>query len=94
MDDFYEIDFLNVESKKSGDAICIRYQINGQQKIHVVDGGFQATGDKVVTHINQYYNTPTFIDAVESTLKVLAFSSTELKTVSFLLSKLSKALIS
>lgn len=64
MDDFYEIDFLNVESKKSGDAICIRYQINGQLRIHVVDGGFQATGDKVVTHINQYYNAPTFIDAV------------------------------
>ncbi|WP_339690291.1 MBL fold metallo-hydrolase [uncultured Pseudoalteromonas sp.] len=64
MDDFYEIDFLNVESKKSGDAICIRYQVNGQQKIHVVDGGFQATGDKAVTHINQYYNAPNFIDAV------------------------------
>lgn len=64
MEDFFEIDFLNVESKKSGDAICVRYQINGQQKIHVVDGGFQATGDKVVTHINQYYNAPAFIDAV------------------------------
>ncbi len=64
MEDFYEIDFLNVESKKSGDAICIRYQVNGQQRIHIVDGGFQATGDKVVTHINMYYNAPAFIDAV------------------------------
>jgi len=64
MSDFYEIDFLNVESKKSGDAICIRYQVNGQQKIHVVDGGFQATGEKVVAHINKHYNYPTFIDAV------------------------------
>ena len=34
MDDFYEIDFLNVDSKKSGDAICIRYQANGIQRIH------------------------------------------------------------
>ncbi|TMO03530.1 competence protein ComEC [Pseudoalteromonas sp. S327] len=64
MDNFYEIDFLNVESKKSGDAICLRYKTNGIQRIHVVDGGFQATGDKVVTHINQYYNAPTFIDSV------------------------------
>ncbi|MFT6506935.1 MAG: beta-lactamase superfamily II metal-dependent hydrolase [Colwellia polaris] len=64
MDDFYEIDFLNVDSKKSGDAICIRYQTNGTQRIHVVDGGFQATGDKVVAHINEHYSTPTYIDAV------------------------------
>ena len=64
MDDFYEIDFLNVDSKKSGDAICIRYQTNGVQRIHVVDGGFQATGDKVVEHINEHYSTPTYIDAV------------------------------
>jgi beta-lactamase superfamily II metal-dependent hydrolase len=64
MDDFYEIDFLNVDSKKSGDAICIRYQANGIQRIHVVDGGFQATGEKVVAHINEHYGAPTFIDAV------------------------------
>lgn len=64
MDDFYEIDFLNVDSKKSGDAICIRYQINGTQRIHVVDGGFQATGEKVVAHINDHYGKPTYIDAV------------------------------
>jgi beta-lactamase superfamily II metal-dependent hydrolase len=64
MEDFYEIDFLNVDSKKSGDAICIRYQTNGVQRIHVVDGGFQATGDKVVAHLNDHYSTPTYIDAV------------------------------
>lgn len=64
MDDFYEIDFLNVESKKSGDAICLRYKTNGIQRIHVVDGGFQATGGKVVKHINEYYDFPKLIDAV------------------------------
>lgn len=67
MDDFYEIDFLNVESKRSGDAICIRYQQNGIQRIHVVDGGFQATGEKVKEHINKYYDTPTYIDFVLAT---------------------------
>jgi len=64
MDDFFEIDFLNMESKKSGDAITIRYQIDGQTRIHVTDGGFQETGDKVIEHINKYYDTPSYIDAV------------------------------
>ena len=64
MSDFFEIDFLDVESSKSGDAITVRYQINNISKIHVIDGGFQATGEKVVKHINQYYGNPTFIDRV------------------------------
>lgn len=52
MADFYEIDFLDVETSSSGDAICLRYTINGFQYIHVVDGGFQDTGSKIVDHIN------------------------------------------
>lgn len=64
MVDFFEIDFLDVESSKSGDAISIRYQLNGQIYIHVVDGGYQDTGDKIVNHIKQYYNNPSFIDNV------------------------------
>lgn len=62
--DFFEIDFLDVESNKSGDAITVRYQVNDLTYIHVVDGGFQATGDKVVEHINKYYGNPTYIDRV------------------------------
>lgn len=42
MSDFFEIDFLDVESKKSGDAIAMRYRINGITTIHVTDGGYQA----------------------------------------------------
>lgn len=64
MTDFFEIDFLDVESAKSGDAITVRYQINNITYIHVVDGGFQATGEKVVEHINKYYGNPTYIDRV------------------------------
>lgn len=64
MNFFYEIDFLNVESKRSGDAICVRYKENNQTMIHVVDGGFQKTGDKVVDHIKKYYDDPNFIDHV------------------------------
>jgi len=64
MDDFFEIDFLDVESKKSGDAIPIRYSINGTSRIHVTDGGFQDTGDLVIKHINKYYDSPKYIDAV------------------------------
>lgn len=64
MSDFFEIDFLDVESQKSGDAIPLRYSIGGITRIHVTDGGFQATGDLVIKHINKYYGAPRYIDAV------------------------------
>ena len=64
MTDFFEIDFLDVEAKKSGDAISLRYCINGQHHIHVVDGGYKATGEKLVEHIRKYYGNPNTIDRV------------------------------
>jgi len=64
MSDYFEIDFLAVETKKSGDAICMRYQISGQTYIHVVDGGFQSTGAVLAEHIRKYYDNPTYIDNV------------------------------
>jgi len=67
MADFFEIDFLKVESKKSGDAIPIRYQLNGNTYIHVVDGGYQDTGDKIIKHINNFYNNPGYIDHIVAT---------------------------
>jgi beta-lactamase superfamily II metal-dependent hydrolase len=64
MDDFYEIDILDVDSDKSGDAICLRYKLNGATYIHVVDGGFQDTGNILVTHINEHYDDPIHINHV------------------------------
>lgn len=64
MVDFFEIDFLNVESSKSGDAIPLNYQLDGVSRIHVVDGGYQDTGEKIVSHIKSYYGDPYFIDSV------------------------------
>ncbi len=64
MSDFFEIDFLNVESKKSGDAVPLRYRIGNEMRIHVTDGGFQNTGEKLTEHIKKYYNNPYKIDAV------------------------------
>lgn len=64
MSDFFEIDFLNVESSKSGDAIPLRYRLNSSTFIHVVDGGFQDTGDSIIDHINKYYDSPSLIDRV------------------------------
>ncbi len=64
MSDSFEIDFLDVESSKSGDAIPIRYSLGGEVNIHIVDGGFQETGDSVVLHIKRYYGAPSFIDRV------------------------------
>lgn len=67
MTDFYEIDFLKIESKKSGDAIAIRYELNNDTFIHVVDGGYQEMGDNIVEFINTYYNNPNYIDHVVAT---------------------------
>lgn len=64
MSDYFEIDFLEVGESKSGDAITIRYKIGEKTTIHVVDGGFQDTGDSIVNHINKYYEYPSYIDCV------------------------------
>jgi len=64
MADFFEIDFLDVESSNSGDAIALHYESNGVRRIHVVDGGYQDTGEKIISHIKTYYGDPHFIDSV------------------------------
>jgi len=63
MFDFYEVDFLPVETSKSGDAIAIRYRIGGITGVHVVDGGYLETGEAVVEHLRTHYGT-THIDNV------------------------------
>lgn len=63
MADFIEIDFLAVETSKSGDAIAVRYSVDGIEAVHVVDGGFLDTGDKLVEHIRTHYQT-THVDHV------------------------------
>lgn len=54
---FYEVDFLPVGNSTSGDAICIRYEIDGQTFIHVVDGGYEEDGQKVLDHLSDYYGS-------------------------------------
>jgi ribonuclease BN (tRNA processing enzyme) len=56
MSEFYEIDFLGVESAKSGDAITVRYKTDGREVIHVVDGGYLDTGEQIVSHLQAFYN--------------------------------------
>lgn len=67
MADFYEIDFLGVETKKSGDAIVVRTETDGIVRTHVVDGGFQETGQPLCDHIRKYYGEEHFVDAVIAT---------------------------
>jgi len=62
MSDYFEIDFLDVESKKSGDAIPLRYELNGVTWIHLVDGGYQACGEKIINHLRTYYTNQSYID--------------------------------
>lgn len=60
----YEIDFIGVSKEKSAkdaDAICLRWKDgtdrfgNELYKIGVIDGGFEAHGDALVKHMNEYY---------------------------------------
>lgn len=69
MTDFFELDFLDVETSKSGDAIALRYTLgnDGRQYIHVVDAGFQSTGTSMVEHIRRYYDSGLSVDHVVAT---------------------------
>lgn len=60
----FEFDFLPVTSStgegttKSGDAICGRFHDSaGEQRVFVVDAGYQSTGEALVDHIRRYYET-------------------------------------
>jgi beta-lactamase superfamily II metal-dependent hydrolase len=64
MSDYYQIDFLGSESEKSCDAISLRYRKAGVTRLHVVDGGYADTGEKLVQHIRTYYEQPAFIDSM------------------------------
>ena len=60
---YYEIDFLAVETEKSGDAIPMRYEQNGVTIVHITDGGYLSTGEAVVDHVTNLYGT-THVDHV------------------------------
>lgn len=68
----FDIDFLPAgNGEKSGDAIAFRFGdlMSGereQQKVIVIDGGFQETGKKLVNHIRKFYQT-NHVDLVIST---------------------------
>ncbi|HCA9543515.1 TPA: MBL fold metallo-hydrolase [Klebsiella pneumoniae] len=66
----YEVDFLAVGEKKSGDAICIRWgNLHGarhEQKVVVIDAGYASTGAQIIEHLENYYHT-NIIDLLIST---------------------------
>jgi beta-lactamase superfamily II metal-dependent hydrolase len=54
----YEIEFLPVgNGERSGDAIAVRWLEGSAYKVMVYDGGTQESGEALVSHIKQYYNT-------------------------------------
>ena len=57
MSDYYEIDFRQVHTSKSGDAIAIRYQIGNNWSVHLVDGGYTTTAEDVAKFIRTEYRT-------------------------------------
>ena len=57
MPDYYEIDFRQVHTSKSGDAIAIRYQIGNYWYVHLVDGGYATTAPDLSSFIRNTYGT-------------------------------------
>ena len=56
----FQIDFLPVgNGEKSGDRITFRVldPESKEQKIFIIDGGFNDTADELVEHIKKYYKT-------------------------------------
>lgn len=64
MENFLEIDFIQIDSDGSGDAIPIRYKRNDITTIHLVDAGYKSTGQQIIDYINENYGNPKIIDAV------------------------------
>jgi beta-lactamase superfamily II metal-dependent hydrolase len=66
----YEVDFLPVGDKKSGDAIALRfgnvYGPRAQQTVVVIDGGYVSDGESMVEHLSTYYGTD-YVDVLVST---------------------------
>lgn len=67
MADFFELDFLNTGTDRSGDAIAVRYQIGDQYRIHLIDGGFQDTSQIILDHLEKHYDKSEYIDYVSVT---------------------------
>jgi beta-lactamase superfamily II metal-dependent hydrolase len=57
MADYWEVDFLQVTSSRSGDAITCRYQVGSTFWVHVIDGGYAADADRIARHIKDRYGT-------------------------------------
>lgn len=57
MADYYEIDFRQVHTSKSGDAIAIRYRLGEQWYVHLVDGGYTSTATDIASFIRDTYGT-------------------------------------
>jgi beta-lactamase superfamily II metal-dependent hydrolase len=66
----YQVDFLPVgEGEHSGDAIALRFGDFSDPmttQVVVIDGGFQSSGEALVKHITEVYNT-TYVDVAVST---------------------------
>lgn len=51
----FEVDFLSV-GNSNGDAICVRYGTPELgYTIHITDGGYVETGQRMIEHVNQHY---------------------------------------
>jgi len=62
LNNFFEIDFINIRTDSNADAIALRYSLNEEITIHVIDAGYEKNALDLVDHIKKYYNNPKKID--------------------------------
>jgi beta-lactamase superfamily II metal-dependent hydrolase len=61
----FEVEFHPVgDNTKAGDAISVRYWVNGVYEVMVVDGGTSDSGAALVEHIKQHYGPQTVISHI------------------------------
>jgi beta-lactamase superfamily II metal-dependent hydrolase len=64
----FEIEFFPVgDLSKAGDAIAVRYGINGNYRVIVIDGGTEDSGNALVEHLKTEYGKNTVVDHAIST---------------------------
>lgn len=61
-----EFDFVSIGEGKNGDAICVRYEMEGEYIVGIIDCAKKDCGAKMVEHIREFYKTET-IDFVINT---------------------------
>lgn len=64
MEDIYFIDFVGVDSPRSGSSAIFYFENGYSRDITLIDAGYASTSENLINHINTYYGPDTYIDNI------------------------------